>query len=71
MRNKKKIKDAILFATKPPCNECAPLIAIRGIKTVVVDDDVRHHEKPKRNELGYDIFPKMVEDGTFVCYQTK
>ena len=71
MRNKKNFKDAILFVTKPPCNECAPLIAMQGVKTVVVDDEVKHQEKPKRNELGYDIFPQMVEKGTFVCYQTK
>jgi deoxycytidylate deaminase len=71
MRNKKNLKDAILFVTKPPCNECAPLIAMQGVKTVVVDDEVKHHDKPKRNELGYDIFPQMVEKGTFVCYQTK
>jgi deoxycytidylate deaminase len=71
MRNKKNIKDAIVFVTKPPCNECAPLIAMQGVKTVVVDDEVKRQGKPKRNELGYDIFSQMVEDGTFVCYQTK
>ncbi len=73
MRNSKMLKDSILFVTKPPCNECAPLIAMQGVKTVVVDDDVKHKEPPKwnANELGYDKFPKMVEDGTFICYQTK
>ena len=70
MRNKQDIRDAILFVTKPPCNECAPLLAAEGIATVVVDDDVKHEDPPEMGELGYDKFPKMVGKGKFVCYQT-
>ena len=70
MRNKQDIKDAILFVTKPPCNECAPLLAAEGIAAVVVDSDVKHCDPPELGELGYDKFPKMVDNGTFDCYQT-
>ena len=76
MRNKKDIKGAILFVTKPPCNECAPLLAAEGIATVVVDDDVKPCNPPKLDppildppkldlhtldELKYDKFPKMAK----------
>ena len=46
MRNSSNIEGGILFVTKTPCNECAPLIALQGIKTVVVDDDVKDKKKP-------------------------
>ena len=70
MRNKQDIRDAILFVTKPPCNECAPSLAAEGIATVVVDDDVKPLHQPEMGELGYDKFPRMVNNGTFDCYQT-
>ncbi|CAB4040454.1 cytidine and dCMP deaminase domain-containing 1-like, partial [Paramuricea clavata] len=60
MRNNKNIEGSILFVTRPPCNECAPLIAMEGVKIVVVDSDVVTKK-----------FPEMVKDGQFVCYQTK
>ena len=70
MRNKKDIKGAILFVTKSPCNECAPLLAAEGIATIIVDDDVKHCDPPPLDKLGYNKFPSMVKEGTFVCYQT-
>ena len=73
-RNRKKIDDdAILFVTKSPCNECSPLIAMhRGIKTVIVDDDVlSRDDSNKKHGLGYKKFPEMVNDDRFVCFQTK
>jgi dCMP deaminase len=45
MRNNKNIEDSILFVTRPPCNECAPLIAMEGVKIVVVDSDVKPEEE--------------------------
>jgi dCMP deaminase len=72
MRNEKNIKGAILFVTKSPCNECTPLIAMQGIKTVVVDDDVlSRDDKTKKRGLGYKKFPDMVKSGKFVCFQTR
>ena len=72
MRNKKDIEGAILFVTKTPCHECTPLIAMEGIKTVVVDEDVSlRDDKAESNQLGYKEFPEKVKEGKFVCFQTK
>ena len=74
MRNRKNIEGAILFVTRTPCHECAPMIAMEGVKTVVVDDDVMSHIETKQNEekcLDYEKFPNMVKDEKVVCYQTK
>jgi dCMP deaminase len=71
-RNKKKIKGAILFVTKSPCNECAPLIAMQGIETVVVDDNVSSRDDAaQKNGLGYKKFPDMIKSGKFICFQTR
>ena len=77
MRNKKDIEGAILFVTKTPCNECTPLIAMEGIKTVVVDEDVSlRGGTAESNQLSYKMFPDMLktpENGectSFVCFQT-
>ena len=78
MRNKKDIEGVILFVTKTPCNECTPLIAMEGIKTVVVDEDVSlRGDTGESNQLSYKMFPDMIKtsekskSGTFVCFQTK
>ena len=76
MRNTKNIKDknAIPFVTKSPCNECTPLIAMQGIRTVVVDDkeDVMLRDNASQpNALDYKMFPDLVKKGEFVCFQTK
>ena len=72
MRNKKDIEGAILFVTKTPCNECTPLIAMEGIKTVVVDEDFSSRgDTAESNQLSYKMFPDKVKNGTFVCFQTK
>ena len=74
MRNTKNIKDAILFVTKCPCDKCTPLIAMQGIKTVVVDDkkDVPvGNQATQPGASGYEMFPELVEQGKFVCFQTK
>ena len=69
MRNTKNIKDknAILFVTKSPCDECTPLIAMQGIKTVVVDDK----KDVMLRRLDYKMFPDLVKKGEFVCFETK
>ena len=76
MRNTQNIKNknAILFVTKSPCNECTPLIAMQGIKTVVVDDDkdvLSRGNATQPNALSYKAFPDRVKKGEFVCFQTK
>ncbi|XP_046850654.1 cytidine and dCMP deaminase domain-containing protein 1-like isoform X2 [Xenia sp. Carnegie-2017] len=68
MRNCHNVKDAILFVTKQPCNECTPLLAMEGITTVVVGDEVK--EDLPQKALGYDMFPKMVKNGKFSCFES-
>ena len=73
-RNRKNIEGAILFVTKCPCDECTPLIAMQGIKMVVVDDKkdvLSDNEATQQSALGYGVFPKLVKQGKFVCFQTK
>ena len=69
-RNKKKIKGAILFVTKTPCDECTPLIAMQGIKTVVVDEDVvsSAYKPQKKNGLSYKKFLEKVTEDKPVCF---
>jgi dCMP deaminase len=78
MRNQKNIEGSTLFvAGRPPCNECAPLIEMQGVKTVVVDTDDAHDVNALRKKENYELFPKMVKDkdegkdDKFVCYRTK
>ncbi|XP_028402087.1 LOW QUALITY PROTEIN: cytidine and dCMP deaminase domain-containing protein 1-like [Dendronephthya gigantea] len=71
MRNSKSVEGAILFVTKTPCDECAPLIAMAGIKTVVVDEGERKKKNHEKKELSYTMFRDMVKDSTFVCYETR
>ena len=75
MRNTKNIKDknAILFVTKCPCDDCTPLIKMEGIKTFVVDDkkDVMSRGAARqRNTLSYKIFTDLVKENEFVCFET-
>ncbi|CAB4033437.1 cytidine and dCMP deaminase domain-containing 1-like [Paramuricea clavata] len=73
MRNQKNIEEgSILFvAGRPPCDECAPLIEMQGIKTVVVDADAAHDVNALREKENYKLFHEKVKDNTFVCYRTK
>ena len=75
MRNSLNLKDATLYVTKSPCDECAPLIAMEGIKTVFVDENVEPKKPPEWYELGeklgYNWFVDKVDDGTFTCYKNQ
>ena len=80
MRNNKNVKNAVLFVTKSPCNECTPLIKMQGIKTFVVDDkkDVlpdNSATQPRAspaNTLGYNMFADLIKQGPpVVCFQTE
>ena len=73
MRNEKNIKGSILFVSgRPPCNECAPLIAMQGVETVVLDTDEKYDvNKMMHDKDEYKLFPQMVNSGDFVCYRTK
>ncbi|CAB3981057.1 cytidine and dCMP deaminase domain-containing 1-like [Paramuricea clavata] len=73
-RNNKNIKDAILFVTRTPCDECAPLIFMQGIETFVVDDDVFARDATQKGALKYEEFTRKIKtdkSGKFVCFQTR
>ena len=66
LRNTKNIVDATLVVTKTPCDECAPLIEMQGIKTVVLGEKM----KPDTN---FTKFPERVanKDDPIVCFEAQ
>lgn len=66
VRNTKDLTDGVLFVTKPPCDECAPLIKLSGVKTVVVGETIK---KGQRGELSYDLIREYIREGIVTCYQ--
>lgn len=68
LRNTKNLANGILFVTKTPCNECAPLLVMEGIKTVVLGEKMKE-KAPSTGTLGYQKFPKQVGKDTFTCFE--
>jgi len=66
VRNTKDLTDGVMFVTKPPCDECAPLIKLSGIKTVVVGETIK---KSQGGELSYDLIREYIREGIVTCYQ--
>ena len=66
VRNTKDLTDGVLFVTKPPCDECAPLIKLSGIKTIVVGETIK---KSYRGVLSYDLIREYIREGVVTCYQ--
>ena len=66
VRNTKDLTDGVLFVTKPPCDECAPLIKLSGIKTVVVGETIK---KSQGGELTYSLIREYIRGGIVTCYQ--
>ena len=66
VRNTKDLTDGVMFVTKPPCDECAPLIKLSGIKTVVVGEAIK---KSQGGELSYDLIREYIREGIITCYQ--
>jgi len=69
LRNTKNLADGILFVTKTPCNECTPLLAMEGIKTVVLGEKMKEPKKASKGTLGYQKFPEQVRKDTFTCFE--
>jgi len=68
LRNTKNLANGILFVTKTPCDECTPLLAMEGIKTVVLGEKMKE-KAPSTGTLGYQKFPKQVGKDTFTCFE--
>ena len=69
LRNTKNLANEILFVTKTPCNECTPLLAMEGIKTVVLGEEMKAEKAPSTGTLGYEKFLEQVRKGTFICFE--
>lgn len=69
LRNTKNLVNGILFVTKTPCNECTPLLAMEGIKTVVLGENMKAKKAPSKGTLGYETFLEQVRKGTFICFE--
>ena len=68
MRNTKNIVDATLIVTMTPCDDCAPLIEMQGIKTVVLGEKMR---RDTRGLMNFTKFPQWVDDkdDPIVCFE--
>ncbi|KXJ26132.1 cytidine and dCMP deaminase domain-containing protein 1 [Exaiptasia diaphana] len=69
-RNEKDLTDGILFVTKCPCDECAPLVKLSGVKTIVVGEDLK---KSKGGILSYNKVQEYIKDsrGEFTCLEMR
>lgn len=67
VRNGKDLTDGVLFVTKSPCDECAPMVKLSGVKTVVVGETI---ERSRGGELSYNLIKKYVKDcPDFSCFE--
>lgn len=71
LHNTKNLANGILFVTKTPCNECTPLLAMEGIKTVVLGEEMKAEKAPSTGTLGYEKFLEQVRKGTFICFEMR
>ena len=68
LRNTKNLTNGILFVTKTPCDECTPLLAMEGIKTVVLGEKLKE-KKSSTGTLGYKKFTEQVQKDVFSCFE--
>lgn len=66
VRNAQDLTDGILFVTKPPCDECAPMIRLSGVKTIVVGEMI---ERSQGGVLSYKLIKEYIGEGIVDCYQ--
>lgn len=66
VRNVKDLTDGILFLTKPPCDECAPMIKLSGVNTIVIGEKIKESQG---GELSYKLIKEYIGNGIITCYQ--
>ena len=67
VRNGKDLTDGVLFVTKSPCDECAPMVKLSGVKTVVVGETI---ERSHGGELSYHLIKEYIKDySDFSCFE--
>ena len=66
VRNTKDLTDGVLFVTKSPCDECAPMVKLSGVKTIVVGEAI---DSSHGGELSYDLVKKYIKNKDFSCVE--
>ncbi|XP_022779875.1 cytidine and dCMP deaminase domain-containing protein 1-like [Stylophora pistillata] len=67
LRNTNNLTNGTLFVTKTPCDECTPLLAMEGIKTVFLGE--KYQPPAEARNLSYKEFGEKVEGRVFECFQ--
>lgn len=67
LRNTSNLTNGTLFVTKTPCDECTPLLAMEGIKTVFLGE--KYQPPSEARKLSYKEFGEMVKGRVFECFQ--
>ena len=65
VRNVKDLTDGVLFVTKTPCDECAPMVKLTGVRTVIVGEKI---DDSRGGELTYDLIKEYIKDESFSCF---
>ena len=68
MRNTKDLTDGVLFVTKSPCDECAPMVKLSGVKTIVVGEAI---DSSHGGELSYNVIKNYIKDNDFACFEMR
>ena len=66
VRNANDSRNGVLFVTKSPCDECAPMVKLSGVKTIVVGEAI---DSSHGGELSYDLVKKYIKDKDFSCVE--
>ena len=66
VRNIKDLTDGVMFVTKSPCDECAPMVKLSGVKTIVVGETI---ERSQGGELTYNLIKSYIKDGHISCFE--
>ena len=68
VRNTKDLTDGVLFVTKSPCDECAPMVKLSGVKTIVVGEAI---DSSHGGELSYNVIKNYIKDNDFACFEMR
>ena len=68
VRNTKDLTDGVLFVTKSPCDECAPMVKLSGVKTIVVGEAI---DCSHGGELSYNVIRSYIKDKDLSCFEMR
>lgn len=58
--------DGVLFVTKTPCDECAPMVKLSGVRTVIVGETINDSHGGK---LSYNLIKEYIKDESFSYFE--